>query len=57
MQKSSAGKFHIALPASSRSSRLDAQYANDETVMPADGAELPVAMIGDFGTSPFSVRH
>jgi hypothetical protein len=35
---------------------LDAQYANDETVMPADGAGLPIAMIGDFGTSSFPVR-
>ena len=31
MQKlSSVGKFHIALTASSRNSRLDAQYVNDE---------------------------
>jgi hypothetical protein len=45
MQKLSAvGKFHIALTASSCNSRLDAQYVNDETV-------LPVAIIGDFGTS------
>ena len=39
MQKlSSVGKFHIALTASSRNSRLDAQCVNDETAMPADGA-------------------
>jgi len=29
---------------------LDAQYVNDETVMSADGAVPPVAIIGDFST-------
>jgi hypothetical protein len=51
VQETATGKFHIALTASSRNLRLDAPYVNDETVMSADGAVLPVAMIGDFGTS------
>jgi hypothetical protein len=38
VQESATGKFHTALTASSRNSRLDAPYVNDETVMPADGA-------------------
>jgi hypothetical protein len=47
MQKlSSVRKFHIALAASSRS---DAQYVNDEC--PPMAPVLPVAKIGDFGTS------
>jgi hypothetical protein len=35
MEKSTARKFHIALPASSRTLRLDAHCANDEAVIPA----------------------
>jgi hypothetical protein len=35
---------------------VDAPYLNDETVMPADGAGLPVVTIGDFGTSPFPAQ-
>jgi hypothetical protein len=48
--KSSAGKFHRFLLASSRNAHLDAQYVNDETE-PADGTGAAHYNDWHFGTS------